>query len=156
MHWGVDLGTRSAYAAGLAGDQLVLDRLVLKPKQHSRSDELRLLHEWAQQLRGHHILVEEPPLAGARNVRTFLGLAQSNGVLLAGTGGRAVPVDVWKKGTVGRGGVSKDVVSRWLATAHPSYHRACDGDQNFIDAVCIALYCRFLGVSGASGGDGLG
>ena len=144
MIWGVDLGVRSAYAAGLAGDQLYLECLVLKPKKHSRSQELRLLHEWATQFLGARVFIEEPPLAGARNIRTFLGLAQASGVLLAATGGQLVPVDTWKLGAVGRGGVSKDLVSEWLLRSHPAHHGACGGNQNLVDATAIAHYGRGL------------
>lgn len=136
--WGVDLGVRSAYAACTGR----VTSIELKPKKHSRSEELRLLHVWAQETFGPEdvVYVEEPPLAGRRNLRVFLHLAQTSGVIASACRATLVPVASWKKGTVGNGAASKDLVAEWLRTKHPSLHSACAGDQNLVDATCISLY----------------
>lgn len=137
--WGVDLGVRSAYAVGLAESDVRISKLVLKRGEHSRSDELRLLHEWAIGLAG-PMYVEEPPLAGARNVRTFLGLAQVSGAICSVGAAELVPVSSWKLRVVGNGSASKDDVSRLFSKLDPVSYRACGGDQNLIDAACLATY----------------
>lgn len=141
--WGVDLGTRSAYAARLDRGHITHFQLsTLKFRKNPRGTELWLLFQWADQLPIQPedlVLIEEPPLAGSRNIRTFLGLAQASGVLAAATQGELVEVDTWKRGTVGRGGVSKALVAEWLSIRHPDYYAACGGDQNLVDATCIAL-----------------
>lgn len=139
--WGVDLGVRTAYAAGLSTDNsLEVSTYIQRP--NSRSRELRLLHEWAQETFGPDdvLYIEEPPLAGARNLRTFLHLSQVSGVMACTRDATLVPVSSWKKGTVGNGSATKDLVSRWLSRRYPEYHRVCTEDQNLIDATCLALY----------------
>ena len=140
--WGVDLGVRSAYAAGLDGDDLTLACLIQRPNKTSRSHELRLLHEWAITTfaPGDAVYIEEPPLAGSRNLRVFLHLGQVSGVLASACEATLVPVSSWKKGTVGNGAASKEHVAAWLRRHHPNHHVRCGGDQNSIDATCIALY----------------
>lgn len=90
------------------------------------------------------VFIEEPPFVN--NKRTFLALGQTSGALLAASPGRSylVPVDAWKKATVGRGGAPKDLVATWLALQHPELHELCAGDQNLVDATCIALYGKSL------------
>lgn len=141
--WGVDLGVRSAYAAGLGdGGVLVLDCLLQRPNKISRSRELRLLHEWAHRTFAPDdaVYIEEPPLAGSRNLRVFLHLGQVAGVIASACEAVLVPVSSWKKGTVGNGAASKELVASWLSRRHPDLYRQCGGDQNRIDATCIALY----------------
>jgi hypothetical protein len=89
--------------------------------------------------------IEEAPVAGARNLRTALKLAMSVGAIAAAITGFTercylVPVDRWKKGTVGHGGASKPDVALWLSGAHPEYSVACDGSQDLIDACAISCY----------------
>jgi Holliday junction resolvasome RuvABC endonuclease subunit len=92
-----------------------------------------------------YVFIEEPVLAGRRNVRTTLQQAQLVGALLAATTAFTryvylVPVGKWKAGTVGSGNASKPDVALWLNGVHPAYSAACGGKQDLIDACCIALY----------------
>lgn len=136
--WGVDIGVRSAYA--VSGDSHAV--IQLKPRKHSRSEELRLLHSWAMETFavGDIAYIEEPPLAGRRNLRVFLQLAQASGAVGSACDAEFVPVSSWKKGTVGNGAANKDQVADWLRHAHPRRHARCGGDQNLIDATCIWLH----------------
>lgn len=155
--WGVDLGVRSYSAAGIRPDgTLVLHQLEQKVKgkisaqpPEARAIELASVRVAIEShtLPGDVALVEEPPSAGSRNVRTFLKLSQTSaaaavGLVAGGADVGFVPVETWKKGTIGRGGVDKDTVARWLERVYPGYHAQCAGDQNLIDATCIAIYCR--------------
>ena len=95
------------------------------------------------------IYIEEPVVAGPRNLRSTILIAETVGMLLGVTRSPCVlvPVTSWKKGTTGHGNSTKDEVADWLKEVHPSYSAQCDGDQDLIDATCIALYGR--DVSGA-------
>lgn len=88
------------------------------------------------------VYIEEPPLAGSRNLRVFLHLSQSSGVLASyGTDyTNFVEVSKWKKHVVGRGNATKPDVAKWLEKNHKNLFDQCGGDQNFVDATCIALY----------------
>lgn len=141
---GVDLGLRSAYFAILdEAGTLTLHSTVLKPKKHSRVEELRAIVNgfqyflWGQD----QVRIEEPVVAGARNLRTSLQIAQTCGALLAHCPADTVlvPVSSWKKATTGKGNASKEDVSAWLKGAFPDFWYQCEGDQNLIDATCIAL-----------------
>lgn len=156
-YWGFDLGVRSFHAAGLEADgslitythQRMVKGKVADQSPAERSMELFALAHAAQPLTmiGDLAAVEEPPLAGNKNPRTFLKLAQASAAVAVGAyqGGAEVffvPVDSWKKGTVGRGGADKELVAGWLKRVYPGYFKQCDGDQNFIDATCLALHLR--------------
>lgn len=154
--WGVDLGVRSFHAAGLHPSYLELfayeHPLTGLVRDQGIWDRVRELYAVGTSITplimpGDQVGLEEPPLAGAKNIRTFLGLSQVSGVVGVGAkhgGGEVtfVPVDSWKKGTVGRGGADKELVAAWLKRTYPGYHDQCAGNQNFVDAVCIALYMR--------------
>lgn len=146
MIWGVDLGTRSASIVGLG--ETLHTASVTCAKNWDRYQELSWIARSvrSQVVLGDTVFVEEPPLAGSRNVRTALQLAQVLGAILSGVGIEAYPVPVssWKKGTVGSGNATKEDVSDWLSEQHPGYSASCGDDQNLIDATCIALYGQQL------------
>lgn len=151
---GVDLGVRSFAAAILAPDghlqlftyQALLTSKVADQVPTARADELSgLALALSSLVQPHDIMhIEEPPLAGLRNVRIFLKLAQASAACAVGAAHKGalvsfVPVDTWKKETVGRGGASKDFVASWLEHTYPVYFEQCKHDQNLIDATCIAI-----------------
>jgi Holliday junction resolvasome RuvABC endonuclease subunit len=144
--WGIDLGVRSLYVARIDDDGIQLfSHKSLVIHEQERYVELSILRQWLQQFSPTgRWFAEEPPLAGARNLQTFLHLGQVSGVVGASTPAFNVPVSSWKKGTVGNGSASKDLVSRWLHRRYPAYFKACAGDQNLVDATCIALYGQSL------------
>lgn len=153
MIWGVDLGTRSVSLFGIADPN----------NPHDVSDHTRAVHiEVDKSTRGlelwslakraageaflhdyDYLFVEEPPFVNNR--RTYGQLSMTAGAMLSVSPlAYPVAVDDWKKGTVGRGGVGKPEVARWLLTTHPELAACCLGNQNLMDAACIALYGRVL------------
>jgi Holliday junction resolvasome RuvABC endonuclease subunit len=144
--WGVDLGVRSLYVARIEGAEIDLySHNTLKIHKQERYVELSILREWLGGLGlSGSWFAEEPPLAGSRNLQTFLHLSQVSGVVACSVPATLVPVSSWKKGTIGNGSASKERVSGWLRTTHPAFFAACEEDQNLIDATCIALYGQAL------------
>lgn len=144
MIWGVDLGVRSLYAFGIEEHGSPFAAKVEVPKMDTRQSELKgLLHEFKEIFEKDDIVfVEEPPLAGSRNIRVFAALHQAyTTALLSAPTAYPVEVSTWKKETVGKGNATKDDVSEWLQRVHPDYAALC-GDQNHTDASCIAIYGR--------------
>jgi Holliday junction resolvasome RuvABC endonuclease subunit len=91
------------------------------------------------------IFIEEPVVAGARNIRSSLLIAQVVGGMIAMSGDTTqgiylVPVATWKKVVIGSGNASKEEVTLWLNRVHPAYAADCAGEQDFADACCLALY----------------
>jgi Holliday junction resolvasome RuvABC endonuclease subunit len=148
--WGVDYGVRAFYAARIEPDRDKHEAFsVVLPKGMTRSQELaELSTQFAQLVDGEAVFIEEPVVAGVRNLRTSLQLAQTAGALMSRTTGMAdfVPVSSWKIGTVGRGNADKTSVSEWLSMSNPAYFELCGGDQNRVDATCIALWAISSGV----------
>lgn len=144
--WGIDLGVRSLYVARLDDGNLDLFcHNSLRIHKQDRYVELAMLRTWLGNFPpAGRWYCEEPPLAGSRNLQTFLHLAQVSGVVACCTPATLVPVGLWKKGTVGNGAASKDLVSRWLQRRHRGYFDQCGADQNLVDATCIALYGQTL------------
>jgi Holliday junction resolvasome RuvABC endonuclease subunit len=140
MIWGIDLGVRSVHLAGIEGYGHYTDTFTV-PIQVIRSFELDKIKAY---LAGSGIsedddvFVETPPMV--RNIRTHGEMHQVLGTVLSTVGGREVNVSSWKQATVGAGNADKISVSRWLKENHPSYSAQCGGDQNLVDATCIALY----------------
>lgn len=92
-----------------------------------------------------YVFCEEPVVAGARNLRTSLKIAQAVGAIVSGAAHSTlrtylVPVSKWKKATCGSGSAGKPQVTDWLNHTHPAYAAACGGKQDLVDACCIALY----------------
>jgi Holliday junction resolvasome RuvABC endonuclease subunit len=142
--WGVDLGVRSLYAFGIDDSGNSFDLKVETPKMETRAMELKALaHEFHTFFEhSDQVFVEEPPLAGSRNIRVFAALNQVFSVALSqAPNAYHVEVGTWKKEVVGKGNATKDDVAHWLNDHHPVYAALC-GDQNHIDAACIALYGR--------------
>lgn len=152
MIFGVDVGVRSVYLAGLPEETdidtepVLATHIIATPTL--RWSELRdlalTITEYVSV--GDCLFVEEPPLAGSLNIRSALQLNQTVGAILCATAGQGylVPVSSWKKATVGSGAADKPVVAAWLEREHPDLYRRCDGDQNLMDACCIALYGQHL------------
>lgn len=88
----------------------------------------------------------ENPLVGIGGPHATIVQAQVQGLVL-GTSVRsgvaaAYPVNVqtWKKDVVGRGNAPKDAVASWLRSECPNLADMADGDQDLVDAACVALY----------------
>lgn len=152
---GIDPNTSGFHAVELGAEgNLCLDQI--RAEENSLVARLHHIHVGAAALVremyqrwGYYtpftFFVEEPLVAGARNLRTSLLMAQAVGALMVGLtttkgGCYQVPVSRWKKETVGNGSASKKDVALWLSDTHPEYAAACDGSQDYADACCIALY----------------
>lgn len=94
------------------------------------------------------VFIEEPVVAGARNLRSSLLIAQVCGAVLVAAGMervvRLTPVSSWKKETVGNGNAGKQDVRDWLDAAHPQVAAVCGHDQDLYDATCVALHGQGL------------
>lgn len=98
---------------------------------------------------GDRVFIEEPVLAGVRNIQSTIKCAAAYGAVLAALHlSHAVvtplPVATWKLATIGKGNASKVDVSNWLDAQHPLSYRECGGDQDLVDATCIALSGKLL------------
>lgn len=118
-------------------------------KKTNRSDEMSVLRQKLEAFIGTDpetvVYVEEPVLAGARNIRSTILVAETVGMIL-GLPCRVevVPVSSWKMTTVGKGNASKEDVSSWLKLVHPDVHAGCSGNQDLCDASAIYYYGRAM------------
>jgi Holliday junction resolvasome RuvABC endonuclease subunit len=137
---GIDLGVRVAHVSTARHCFSV----GLKPKQGTRYEEIQCIAqalkteadtEWGSDV---YAYVEEPVVAGARNLRTSLRMAQVSGAILSVMSGELVPVSTWKKAVVGKGNATKDDVRAYLQS-QPEF-KETHGKQDWIDATCIRLY----------------
>lgn len=145
--YGVDIGVRSFAVVHLwdTGAQPWFETFTV-PKSN-RQRELQVLYNEVAAFNAESTLfAEEPPLAGSRNVRVAFQLNQVFGSILSAFPGHAyaVPVPSWKKAICGRGNIDKSSVADWLRAHHPELHQQCGGDQNLVDAACIALYGQLI------------
>lgn len=134
---GIDLGVRSIHLSMPPYD------VSLSAPRGERSDEINDLlskisafytEDW-------YAFIEEPVVAGARNLRTSLQIAQIAGVVMTKVSKfTLVPVATWKKAVVGKGNASKDDVAEWLRVKRPELYERTAGIQDKIDANCIRLY----------------
>jgi len=86
-----------------------------------------------------HLFIEEPLVAGVRNLRTSLMLAQTAGAVLSmGLDSTLVPVSSWKKKVLGNGSAKKEDVARWFKLAYPDSE--LHGNQDVCDAAAIFHY----------------
>jgi Holliday junction resolvasome RuvABC endonuclease subunit len=141
---GIDVGIRSFAMVHLSESGFHIPMTYSVPKG-SRWYELQSLSNAAITIANDPddiCFIEEPPLAGSRNVRTALQLAQTCGALLG-----VIPVKCyltsvgeWKKTVVGKGNATKEEVGEFLNAHFPELYELCSKDQNLIDATCIALY----------------
>lgn len=147
---GVDLGVRKAAVAIIDEEDPDHKRAAthsahaFMSKSHNRQEQLLEIAEWVRTLTRAHgvqVVYVEEPLIG-RNTRVSLQIAQTVGAVMARLGAHGYLVDnnSWKKLVVGKGRVEKDSISSWLEEVHPCYSANCDGDQDKVDATCIALY----------------
>lgn len=136
--WGVDVASKKI--AFFGGDPI--RAVSIKAKKSDRHTELSsMMAKVAEMIPVNNFLyVEEPVLAGARNIRSTILCAESVGMVLSIRESVLVPVSTWKKSTVGKGNASKQDVSNWLQRAYPNYFDACAGDQDLIDAAAIFVH----------------
>lgn len=146
MIWGVDPGVRKVAVVGIDWHEHIVTKNIEVRKAH-RAMELGALslalNKVLESDPNPILFCEEPVVAGARNIRTSLQIAQTVGVVLASTArSYLVPVSTWKIETVGKGNADKSAVMDWIRQDYPGYFAACDGNQDIADAAAIAIYGR--------------
>ena len=154
--YGVDLGVRKAHFFGIGPDnETELFSAKLDKSQH-RGFELQkifyLINDHFKDVNA-AFYIEEPPLAGMKNVRVFMKLAQISGVVAVAVPRKPefVPVSEWKKQVVGKGNAKKEDIKSWLCEHYQYYSAQCertDSDsQDYSDAACLAIYgSKVLGI----------
>jgi len=148
--WGLDPASKKI-AMFTDNDGLIRAAKLSVPRT-DRNTELLVLRHFMQQVlefdRDPRIFCEEPVVAGARNLRSTILVAETVGVVLA-LDARVylVPVSSWKKSTIGRGNATKDEVREWLQSSHPQYAQQCGVDQDLTDAAAIYLHGREVDAS---------
>ena len=133
---GIDLGVRSVHVS----TDTYCTTFAAPIKKWPRYQEIQYLCDMvSEQFSGdYYAYVEEPVVAGARNLRVSLRIAQVGGAVLSVVNGEFVPVSTWKKATVGKGNAPKSDVKKWLE-GRPEYIMA-SSSQDWVDATCIRLY----------------
>lgn len=151
---GVDPSSRTWAMVVLDGDQpyvfkTSVPQKIKDPQQIARdlyAAGLLYLTSWSPLA----VYIEEPLVAGARNLQSSLKIARSVGVFMGAcvaagiTHTYLIPVATWKAKVVGHGNASKDDVRAWLAGHKPEIAEICGDDQDLRDAACIALYGQGL------------
>ena len=144
---GIDVGGSKIACAYLQGNSLVVDAYS-SVFSHDRAKRLYNVCDHARRFGKFHqtnyFFIEEP-LVG-RGIRASLQVAQMAGAFMLMmervryTDMMLVPVGTWKKLVVGLGNADKMTVSDWLEQNYPEFYEICGGNQDLIDATCIALY----------------
>jgi len=155
---GVDLGLRKAHFFGIhdhGGVDLFDVTISSRTIRILRSIELKEIHSRVKEYYSGvtcPFFVEEPVVAGARNMRVSLGIAQTSGAVISAIRGSSylIPVSSWKKETIGKGNATKEDVKAWLFDNKKPYSVACErtnSPQDYSDAACIAVYgSKMLGL----------
>jgi Holliday junction resolvasome RuvABC endonuclease subunit len=120
--------------------------------------DARRIADWCHEvLKGVDTLwIERPIMGGSGSPLAAIRIAVTAGLVAAASTARlefVFPV-VWKAAVVGKGNADKSAVAAWLAEHHPTLAKTCGGDQDLVDAACIALYGQLaagLDVGGARG-----
>lgn len=155
MIWGIDPASKKI--AMFTDNDGLIHTEVIEVKKSDRNLELMSLRNHMEYVLKYDkdpvIYVEEPVLAGARNIRSTILIAQTVGMVLClNARVRVVPVSSWKKATVGKGNATKEDVTEWLRREYPEYARSCRDtqqreSQDLRDAAAIFLYGRSMEVS---------
>lgn len=154
MIWGVDPASKKI--AMFADDDGLVRAHVIEVRKSDRNTELMSLRAQMEDILLYDpqpiIYCEEPVLAGARNIRTTILIAETVGMILSlNAEVRVVPISSWKKATVGKGNATKDEVTEWLKEEHPGYTSYCRDtkqreSQDLRDAAAIFIYGRSVEV----------
>lgn len=151
MVTGIDLDSRSIAISVVSPSSHAATRMTRIVAPDSLTERAVILRYLLTELEMHldwftesATYIEAPVLAGARNIQSTIKIAGVYGLTLCHVGLWTpvveVPISTWKKTTVGNGNASKEAVADWLKINHPEMHIQTMGDQNLIDATCIALY----------------
>lgn len=140
---GVDCGLRKITLFSEAGGvHLELTRGFARENELRmlRTDFIATLMKWTGGFEAQieRIYMEDAIVAGARNLRTSLGIAQTVGAVLSiGYPTTLVPVATWKKAVVGSGNAKKEDVAAWFKAQYPA---DTHDNQDIADAAAIYNY----------------
>ena len=145
--YGFDLSSRKIAVVAL-GDDTDAWTIEVK-KQQSRAKELlqmaKDLDDYLSEREPGWCYIEAP-VVGRGGARPTVLQSQVDGLIqaLALRSGHlecySVNNKTWKKAIVGNGNASKDDSAKWLASTHPLLSDMVDGDQDLVDAACVAIY----------------
>lgn len=145
VYVGIDLGLRKVAVS--IPERGVLRSIELNRGDYTRAEELLKLQQFVTGVvpTAAIVSIEMPILGLSRNAQTAIGIGQTCGVVMASVAACSreihdVAVSSWKKAVVGRGNATKDDVGDWLRTNHEALYRGCEGNQDLIDASCIAFF----------------
>jgi Holliday junction resolvasome RuvABC endonuclease subunit len=151
MILGIDPSSRKLACFVLEPERSWTKCLTVPTKLKDRPEVLGRLDEQLDELFSEvdfEAVFVEQPLVGRGGAHATIVQAQVQGLVLAranlaGTPGvYTVNVKSWKKRVVGNGNSDKAAVTAWLEEAHPVLAAMAGGDQDLVDAACIALYGR--------------
>lgn len=155
---GIDPSSRNLACVSLdPDDHPMMTKLTVPTKLKERAEILgSLLNQVNDVLRSWSATTVfiERPIVGPSKHATIVQ-AQVQGLVLGkanslGMEAYAVHPSTWKRDVVGHGRSSKQDVSEWLALHHPLLHELSGGDQDLVDASCIALYGQQVTTRGQS------
>jgi Holliday junction resolvasome RuvABC endonuclease subunit len=147
LHYGFDVGLRKVSVAVVTDTCQFRNAASYVGKSgEQRSRELRCLYQFVGELGiapGDRVAVEAPVVAGPRNLRTSLQLAMSIGAVITAidflVNVQLVEPAKWKTIT-GNGHSTKSAIKDWLTELWPGLAKHCNGSQDLVDAMCIALW----------------
>ena len=87
----------------------------------------------------------ESPVVGRGGVRSTMVQCFTSGAIQAvlyeyGIPTQAANVSSWKKSVIGKGNATKEEVAEHLRYRWSALHKSANGNQDLVDASCIALY----------------
>jgi Holliday junction resolvasome RuvABC endonuclease subunit len=151
MILGIDPSSRKLACFVLGPERAWTKNLVVPNKLKDRPEVLGQLAEQVDELFSEvdfEAVFVEQPLVGRGGAHATIVQAQVQGLVLARAHRAATPgvytvnVKSWKKQVVGNGNADKAAVAAWLETHQPVLAGLAAGDQDLVDAACIALYGR--------------
>lgn len=91
---------------------------------------------WTPKGKSLRLYVEAPVVAGARNIQSTIGIAETVGMVLSlGYPATLVAISTWKKVVVGKGNATKEEVAEWYERTGGSLR-----GQDFYDSSAICAY----------------
>lgn len=144
---GIDLGTRKIAVSSYTGEENLEYCLAFTASEKwSRPTQLRFLADTLFDLldstQPDHVFMES--VIVGNNRKYSIGLAEVAGALMSNTPDplpetHRIDNKTWKKQLIGNGNATKQDIALWLKTEYPRYSLQCAGDQDRVDATCIAL-----------------
>lgn len=147
---GVDPASTKMAVVALYGDEFIIKAVTKLGKSGGNAcyNAQRAISSFVEALpwdtESKHAYIESP-IVGRGGVRTTMVQCFTSGAIQGTLHGFGFSTEIanvssWKKRVVGRGNATKDDVREFLRLRWPAIYRGTKGDQDAIDAACIALY----------------